>query len=211
MEWKQIPLGVLQTNCYILYNHHKECIIVDPGAEGDKLISFLHNEELLPLSILLTHAHFDHIGAVDDVRNHYKIPVYIHDLEANWLGDASLNGSQLFMNGRSIQTSPADVLLTEEGDLSIGAFTFKIFETPGHSPGSVSFYVKDIDTVFAGDTLFLGSIGRTDLPGGNHHQLLISIQDKLLTLPEGTAVLPGHGPITSVQKEKESNPFLTGI
>lgn len=210
MEWKQIPLGLLQTNCYVLYNQQKDCIIIDPGSEGDKLITYLAKEELQPKAILLTHAHFDHIGAVEEIRKAFKIPVYVHEKEASWLTDPSLNGSQLFLNGRSIIASPADKLLKVEGKLTIDEFTFEIFETPGHSPGSVSFYVKDINTVFAGDTLFQGSIGRTDLPGGSHEQLLNSIEEKLLTLPTETKVLPGHGPTTTIEKEINLNPFLNG-
>jgi len=210
MEWKQIPLGLLQTNCYVLYNQQRNCIIFDPGAEGDKLIAFLAKEELQPQAVLLTHAHFDHIGAVEEIRKAYNVPVYVHEKEASWLTDPSLNGSQLFLNGRSIVASPADILLNEEGEMSIGEFTFEIFETPGHSPGSVSFYVKDINTVFAGDTLFQGSIGRTDLPGGSHEQLLNSIEEKLLTLPAETKVLPGHGPVTNIENEIKFNPFLNG-
>lgn len=210
MEWKQIPLGLLQTNCYVLYNQQKDCIIIDPGSEGDKLITYLAKEELQPKAILLTHAHFDHIGAVEVIRKAFKIPVYVHEKEASWLSDPSLNGSQLFLNGRSIIASPADKLLKVEGKLTIDEFTFEIFETPGHSPGSVSFYVKDINTVFAGDTLFQGSIGRTDLPGGSHEQLLNSIEEKLLILPAETKVLPGHGPTTTIEKEINLNPFLNG-
>jgi len=210
MEWKKIPLGLLQTNCYVLYNQQKECIIFDPGAEGDKLIGYLEKEQLHPQAILLTHAHFDHIGAVDEVRQYYNIPVYVHERESRWLTDPSLNGSQLFMNGRSIIASPPDRIIKEEDVLSIDAFTFKILETPGHSPGSVSYYVKEINTIFAGDTLFQGSIGRTDLPGGNHEQLLNSIEEKLLTLPNDTLVLPGHGPVTTIEKEIQFNPFING-
>lgn len=210
MEWKQIPLGLLQTNCYVLYNLQKECIIFDPGAEGEKLIALLENEKLQPQAVLLTHAHFDHIGAVDDVREFYKIPVYVHEKESEWLTDPSLNGSKLFLNGRSIIVSPTDRVIKDEGTLSIGGFTFEILETPGHSPGSVSFYVEEINTIFAGDTLFQGSIGRTDLPGGNHEQLLNSIEEKLLTLPKEAMVLPGHGPVTQIENEIAFNPFLNG-
>ncbi|MGV3465930.1 MAG: MBL fold metallo-hydrolase [Heyndrickxia sp.] len=210
MEWKQIPLGLLQTNCYVLYNQQKECIIFDPGAEGDKLITILEKEQLHPQAILLTHAHFDHIGAVDEVRQNYNIPVFVHEKEANWLTNPTLNGSQLFLNGRSIVASPADRIIKREETLSIGGFAFKILETPGHSPGSVSFYVNDINTVFAGDTLFQGSIGRTDLPGGDHEQLLNSIEEKLLSLPKETFVLPGHGPVTTIEKEVQLNPFING-
>ncbi|MGD6847241.1 MBL fold metallo-hydrolase [Rossellomorea aquimaris] len=211
MQWKQIPLGPLQTNCYILWNTKNECLVVDPGGEGEKLIQWLENHSLTPLAILLTHAHFDHIGAVDQVRDNYSIPAYIHEKEAKWLLDPALNGSQLFMMGDLIRLKPADYILTNEKHLTIGDFQLELFETPGHSPGSISYYVQESGIVLAGDTLFMGSIGRSDLPGGNHKELLASIHEKLLTLPETTTVLAGHGPETSIEGEMDSNPFLNGF
>lgn len=211
MEWNQIPLGPLQTNCYVLSNKNKACLIFDPGEESEKLSSFIKQKGLKPLAVVLTHAHFDHIGAVDDIREEFGTPVYIHEKEASWLLDPSLNGSQFFRIGKLIKAKPADIIITGEKELSIGEFTFKVFETPGHSPGSVSFYFKEAALVVAGDALFNGSIGRTDLPGGNHRQLLDSIHDKLLTLPEETTVLPGHGPATTIGQEMDSNPFLNGF
>jgi hydroxyacylglutathione hydrolase len=210
MKWQRVPLGPLSTNAYILTNEKKECVVFDPGGDGQKLISILNRQGLKPVAILLTHAHFDHIGAVDEVRNHYGIKVYIHELEKNWLGDSSLNGSRFFM-GNEVRINEADVLLKEEGKLTVGAFTFELFHTPGHSPGSVSFYHEEAEVVFAGDALFAGSIGRTDLPGGNSEQLLSSIHKKLLTLPEETIVLSGHGPETTIQAEMDDNPFLHGF
>jgi hydroxyacylglutathione hydrolase len=210
MEWKQIPLGPLQTNCYILWNDRNKCLIIDPGAEGEKLVNWLNENNLEPLAILLTHAHFDHIGAVDTVRDTYNIPVYIHEKESDWLTDPGLNGSGLFGMG-NIQTRPADTVFTSKKTVTIDDFTLELFETPGHSPGSLSYYVQSEGIVFAGDTLFMGSIGRSDLPGGNHEQLLSSIHDHLLTLPEDTKVLPGHGPTTTVGNEMDGNPFLNGF
>jgi hydroxyacylglutathione hydrolase len=210
MEWKQIPLGPLQTNCYVLWNAQKKCLIVDPGAEGEKLVSWLNENNLKPVAILLTHAHFDHIGAVDTVRDTYKIPVYIDEKESDWLSDPGLNGSGLFGMGK-IEAAPADRIITSENTVNIDDFTLRVFRTPGHSPGSLSYYVQSEGIVFAGDTLFMGSIGRSDLPGGNHQELLSSIHDHLLTLPEETEVLPGHGPATSVGNEMDGNPFLNGF
>ncbi|MGE6259007.1 MBL fold metallo-hydrolase [Heyndrickxia sporothermodurans] len=208
MKWQRIPLGILQTNCYLLVGNNHECIVIDPGDEGDKLLSIINEQKLKPLAILLTHAHFDHIGAVDTLRNAFQIPVYVHKKESEWLTNPALNGSSIFMIGKSVTQEPADELIKNETTLSIGQFQIDVFETPGHSPGSISFYLKELAVIFAGDTLFLNSIGRTDLPGGNHQQLITSIESKLLSLPEETMVLPGHGEETLIKNEKVNNPFL---
>jgi len=210
MKWQPIPLGPLQTNCYII-SKGKSCLIIDPGEEGNKLIQVINNSKLKPQAILLTHAHFDHIGAVDTVRDHFSIPVYIHKKEANWLLDPDLNGSNYFMIGSSITVKKADYFFEREGKMTIGDFEVGIFETPGHTPGSVSFYFEPLQLVATGDALFKSGIGRTDLPGGNEQQLLQSIHKKLLTLPEETLALPGHGPITTIGDEMNSNPFLNGF
>ncbi|MDZ5471011.1 MBL fold metallo-hydrolase (plasmid) [Bacillus sp. 31A1R] len=210
MNWEQIPLGPLQTNCYLLVDSNQSCLIVDPGEEGKKLIAHIQKRKLKPQAIVLTHAHFDHIGAIDDVRDHYQIPVYVHEKEAKWLIDPTLNGSQFFMMG-PIKMRPAEHFLKGEGQVTVGNFSFEVYETPGHSPGSVSLYFKEAGLVVAGDALFQGSIGRTDLPGGNHEQLIKSIHDKLLVLPEETQVLSGHGGITTIGEEMDTNPFLNGF
>ncbi|MFS0861546.1 MBL fold metallo-hydrolase [Fredinandcohnia sp. 179-A 10B2 NHS] len=212
MKWQRIPLGPLQTNAYILTNDKKECVIFDPGGDGKWLVSVLRQQNVKPIAILLTHAHFDHIGAIDDIRNNWSIPIYIHEKEKDWLVDPALNRSSYFMPGHEISVKGEEVhTLQKEGTFIVDSFTFDLFYTPGHSPGSVSFYNKELGVVFSGDALFSGSIGRTDLPGGNHDQLLSSIHSKLLTLPEDTIVLSGHGPETTIEAEMDSNPFLNGF
>lgn len=211
MKWQRIPLGPLQTNSYILSNANKECVIFDPGGDGRRLLALIEKQQLKPIAILLTHAHFDHIGAVDDVRAKWDIPVYVHEKEKEWLTNPSLNGSQFFQMGGEITVKAADHLISSEGIFTVGSFTFTLFHTPGHSPGSLSFYLPELDIVFSGDALFAGSIGRTDLPGGNHDQLLASIHKKLLTLNEETMVLSGHGPETTIGAEMDQNPFLNGF
>jgi|SRR5579875_2230708 len=211
MKWQQIPLGSIQANCYIIERQDRSCLVFDPGGEGKKLINLLNKRGLKPVAILLTHAHFDHIGAVDEVRNFYKIPVYVHKQEEKWLSDPSLNCSQFFTMIEPIQASSADHVINHEGPMTVGDFTFHVYHTPGHSPGSVSYYFAEDGIVISGDALFQGSIGRTDLPGGNQQELLKSIHDKLLTLPEETYVLSGHGPVTTIGEEMDSNPFLNGF
>ncbi|WEG14279.1 MBL fold metallo-hydrolase [Pullulanibacillus sp. KACC 23026] len=208
MKWTQIPLGVFQTNCYVLANESGEALIIDPGDEPEKVNKVIHHEGIKPLAILLTHAHLDHIGAVDVLRDEWKIPVYIHQEESDWLGEPEKNGSLYFEGVEPIKLKPADHVIKGETDRTIGGFRFFVFETPGHSPGSVSFYFADHHVVFSGDALFYGSIGRTDLYGGDAETLLSSIETKLLTLPEETVVAPGHGLETTIGHEKLTNPFL---
>lgn len=212
MKWRQIPLGPLQTNCYVIENDEKEAIIFDPGGDGEAFVQWLNNQGLKPLAILLTHAHFDHIGAVDHVRDAFSCPVYLHENEQDWLMDPIKNRSTNFMGEeQAITVKKADHIIHEERLLTIGSFIFTIFETPGHSPGSVSFYLEKEAIVFSGDALFAQSIGRTDLPGGNQQQLLESIHQKLLELPEETVVACGHGPTTTIGQEMDGNPFLSGF
>ncbi|KIL44393.1 MBL fold metallo-hydrolase [Jeotgalibacillus soli] len=211
MEWIQLPLGPLQTNAYIIYNSDRKCLIIDPGEEAQKIRQFIQKKGLQPQAILLTHAHFDHIGAVDPIRQEYRIPVYLHQAEKKWLSDPSLNGSTFFAGIQPIEVDSADKVFPQSGEISIGDFSFTLLETPGHSPGGVSFYFHKEGFVIVGDTLFEGSIGRTDLPGGKEQELLKSIHNELLTLPEDTYVLPGHGGVTSIAQEMDHNPFINGF
>ncbi|MFJ7826783.1 MBL fold metallo-hydrolase [Psychrobacillus sp. NPDC096623] len=205
------PLGYIQTNCYVVSNSEKQCLIFDPGGEADKIISELHRLKLNPLAILLTHAHFDHIGAVEQVRESFNIPVYIHTAEKKWLVDPAKNGSAKYAEIPSIICSEADFLLNSEPELKIGEFQMELLHTPGHSPGSITYYFKQEDFAIVGDTLFQNSIGRTDLPGGNQAELMKAIHSKLLTLPETTLIYPGHGASTTIEEEMETNPFLNGF
>lgn len=210
LHWKQVPVGPLQENTYLIWNEKKEGLIVDPGSEGERIIQQLNEMNVTPLAVLLTHAHFDHIGAVDTVRDAYNIPVYIHKNEQDWLEDPNKNGSARFPLGQ-ITARKAENIIPGEKTLTIGDFSMEVFETPGHSPGSVSFYFSNSRVVFSGDALFQGSIGRTDLPFGDQELLIQSIHQKLLTLPEDTEVCPGHGPETTIVNEMNMNPFLAGF
>ncbi|WP_079530271.1 MBL fold metallo-hydrolase [Halobacillus hunanensis] len=202
----RLPLGPMATNAYIVYEN-KQALVFDPGGDFDKLHNFISERELNVEAILLTHAHFDHIGAVEEARGAYNAPVYLHDAEADWLPDPALNGSAIFQIG-DIKASRADHSL-EPGMKEIGPFTFEVRHTPGHSPGSVSFVFRKQRFTIGGDTLFQQGIGRTDLPGGNRHELTRSIQDQLFSLRNDMKIYPGHGLPTTVGDEKKSNPFFT--
>lgn len=203
-----LELGPVQTNCFIVKADTKECLIIDPGEEDMQIKSYLDENGLQPLAILLTHAHFDHIGAVDALRDAYAIPVYLHEKEQDWLSEPQLNGSGKYAFIPDVQVRAADHLISTESELEIGPFTPRIIHTPGHSPGSVSFVFQESGFAVVGDTLFRGSIGRTDLVEGSLPTLLKSIRESLLTLPGDFMLYPGHGPETTPDVESKTNPFL---
>ncbi|MEC3883098.1 MBL fold metallo-hydrolase [Halobacillus sp. HZG1] len=201
----RLPLGPIATNAYIIHENHK-ALVVDPGGDFEKLQNYLQERKLDVIAVLLTHAHFDHIGAVDAVRDAYEAPVYIHEKEAEWLGDPQKNGSALFGLGQ-ITARPADYYF-ELGEMQIGDFPFEVRHTPGHSPGSVSFVFRNQRLTIAGDTLFQRGIGRTDLPGGSREVLEKSIREQLFPLRNDMRIFPGHGQPTTIGEEREENPFL---
>lgn len=205
------PLGPIQTNCYIVQNETGHCLIIDPGEEGERIIREIEKGGLTPSAILLTHAHFDHIGAVDEVRDYFNVPVYIHEIENDWLADPSLNGSIKYPGFPNVTNRKADHVLNVEAIMEIGPFTFETRHTPGHSPGSISYIFEQGRFAVVGDTLFQSSVGRTDLPGGDTNTLLASIHNKLLTLDDDFIIYPGHGPATTPGREKDTNPFLNGF
>ena len=206
-------LGPVQTNCYIVSNKEKECIIFDPGEEGDKLVKEIRGNGLKPLAIFLTHAHFDHIGAVDRLRNEFKIPLYIHEAEVSWLNDPMKNGSGKYAELPNYVVAPPaeEHIIRNEQTCTLGTFVFDAVFTPGHSPGSISYIFREDGFAIVGDTLFERSVGRTDLIGGSTKVLLQSINNKLLTLDDETYIYPGHGSFTTPKAEKEHNPFLNGF
>lgn len=207
LEINNMQLGPLGTNCYIVYNN-KSALIIDPGGEANKIIAFLQQNKLTAEAILLTHAHFDHIGAVEALRTNLGLDVYLHQAEVDWLGNPHLNRSAYYP-GEKIITNQAERVLIP-GKLQIGSFTFEVIHTPGHSPGSVSFVFEE-GFVISGDVLFQQGIGRTDLPGGDMAQLESSIRNYLYQLNDSVVVYPGHGPKTTIKDEKKNNPFFPAL
>ncbi|GGP12761.1 MBL fold metallo-hydrolase [Oceanobacillus neutriphilus] len=207
MEIIAMPVGLVQANCYIVYKkEEKDALIIDPGGEPEKIMEAVEKNELNVKAILLTHAHFDHIGGLDSVQKYTDAPVYLHKTEWSWLGEPRLNGSAKLM-GEPITAQEADKELTE-GTLEVGGFTINTLHTPGHSPGSISFVFSKENFAVCGDVLFQQGIGRTDLVDGDINVLENSIRNKLYHLPDDLTILPGHGPATTVGYEKKNNPFF---
>ncbi|OQY07627.1 MAG: hypothetical protein B6I25_01240 [Planctomycetales bacterium 4572_13] len=206
-----IALGDYQTNCFCVRQNEEtsDCLIIDPGMEAAPLVQMLKKNDYIPVDILLTHGHADHIGGVELIRQHWPdVRVAISKDDATMLTSPAENLS--LMAGTMVQAQPAEILLdSEDTDYEAAGLRFKILHTPGHTPGGICLYAADEGILFAGDTLFAGSIGRSDFPGGNHRILIDMIRQKLLTLPEQTTVYTGHGPATTIGNEKTSNPFLT--
>ncbi len=204
MQIQQIPTGPIQENCYLIWQQ-QDLLIIDPGADAHLLKEQIKKTAAQPLAILLTHTHYDHIGAVEELRAFYNIPVYVSPLENNWLANPLLNLSSRHPELGGIVVQPAEHELELRG-YKIGSIEFQVVATPGHSHGSLSFIFEDF--VVSGDALFKGSIGRTDLHTGNLEQLIESIQTQLFTLPDHYEVFPGHGEPTTIAWEKQTNPFF---
>lgn len=203
-----MPVGELAANCYIVYcGNTRKAAVIDPGADGQLILNRIQYEGLDVEHILLTHGHFDHIGAVKFLKEQLGAPVAVHSGDAQALTDASRNLSA-FM-GEPVVQVPPDILLQEGDIITFGDIRMGVLHTPGHSEGSVCFVVKSpVKAVFTGDTLFQGSIGRSDFPGGSYDQLISSIRDKLLVLDDDYAIYPGHGAKSTVGVERNDNPFI---
>ncbi|NSL89068.1 MBL fold metallo-hydrolase [Chitinophaga sp. Mgbs1] len=210
IEIQQFTFGPLQENTYLLINGKKECIIIDPGCyfqdERKELLQYIQTEGLNVTRLLNTHCHFDHIFGNKLVADTYNVRPEIHEKDQVVLDNSQAVG---VMYNLPFDPSPMPGRYLQEGEkIAFGEHELEVLFTPGHSPGSVSFYCADQRFVIGGDVLFYQSIGRTDLPGGSHMTLLRSIREQLFVLPDDVRVFPGHGPATTVGFEKKYNPFL---
>jgi hydroxyacylglutathione hydrolase len=200
-----------QENTYVLYNDKKQCWIIDPGmydaAELSHFTDYIQDNMLLPQAIINTHTHLDHIFGVPALMERYNIPFGIHEMDKPVLNGAAGSAALFGFDFRTIPQPGFFIPHNEKLDLA--GDQLNVLFVPGHSPGSIAFYYAPGNWVIAGDALFSGSIGRTDLPGGNHNQLITSIKTQLFSLPDNTTVFSGHGPATTINNEKNFNPFLT--
>lgn len=205
IEIQGMTTGPVEANCYFIYND-EAMIIVDPGEDAERIKAKVEEIGRKPVGILLTHTHYDHIGALEEIRETYQIPVSVHPLEQSWLQDDKLNLSGLRPMA-SIVCQPAEVEL-EEKEYEMGGMRFEVLYTPGHSHGGVSFVFPEDKFVVTGDALFAGSVGRTDLPTGDMETLLAGIQSNLFTLPEDYTIYPGHRGPSTIGFEMAHNPFF---
>lgn len=198
---KAIPVGMYQANCYIIIDEEsKECAVIDPGADSSRIEMVLDNLNVKPTIILLTHGHFDHVGAVEKIAEKFNIPFYIDKKDEEMI-DKKIDVFGKISKANGYLEDGETIKLTKNLEA-------KCIETPGHTPGGMCFLIGDC--LFTGDTLFREGIGRSDLQGGNSAVLIKSINSKILTLSNNIAVYPGHGPSSSVKHERERNPYLAG-
>ena len=209
-QLKSFTFNPVQENTYLLYNEHKECIIIDPGCyyehEKEELKSFINLNKLQPKFLLNTHCHLDHVFGNKFIAEEYKLTLNTHLLEKEILEMAPASG---LMFNLPFDNYQGDVIYLKEGDvISLGDDELEVIHAPGHSPGSVCFYCQKKNFLIGGDVLFQNSIGRTDLPYGDHDALIKNIKEKLFKLPPDVTVYPGHGPETTIGSEIEGNPYL---
>lgn len=206
MKIDHFVVGPVQTNCYFVTNiKKKEMIIIDPGACAKQLAKKVDESGAKPVAILLTHGHFDHATDAKALADRYGIKIYIHEADKATLDDPQLNVS--YMMGQS-KTFYADVFLKDKQEIDIAGFHIVVLHTPGHTPGGCCYYFPYEDVIFTGDSLFCGSIGRTDFKGGSMSDLVRTVKEKIMTLPERTEVYPGHNDTTTIENERMYNPYL---
>lgn len=206
MRMSKLVVGPVATNCYIVSDENtKEAFIIDPGAEPERIIDKVKETGVSVKAILLTHGHFDHISAVNELKREFGVDVYIGQEDADLMADMELNVSYMFGMPYAAR---ADKILLDGDVLEIAGFSIKVLFTPGHTKGGICFYLEKENVAFSGDTIFQQSVGRTDFPTGSARVLSESIKNKLFILPEDLQLFPGHGDSTTVGYEKKYNMFL---
>ena len=207
MILETFPVGPLQCNCTILGDEQAgEAIVIDPGEEIGRIQKRLAAHGLKLKQILVTHGHIDHIGGALKLKRLTGAPIYLNEGDLEQL--ALMQEQASWVGVETPETAPPDESLADGMTVGLDAYPAKVLHTPGHTQGSVSLHFAPLKLLVAGDTLFAGSIGRTDLPGGNYEQIIDSIRTRLLALPDETKVMPGHGPASTIGRERRSNPFL---
>lgn len=206
MRMCRLVVGSLATNCYIVSNENtKEAVIIDPGAQAERIMNAVKEKQFQVKAILLTHGHIDHIQAVNELKEAYGVDVYVGEEEADVVKDTQKNLSMMF--GMPYVTK-GDCLVKEGDILSLAGFTIKVLFTPGHTKGGVCYYFEPEGALFSGDTIFQGSVGRSDFPTGSARTLSDSIKEKIFTLPDDIQIFPGHGDSTVVSYERQYNMFV---
>ena len=206
IEIKSMTLGMVATNCYIIINkENKEALLVDPADNALRISNVIQENGCTLKAILLTHGHFDHIMALNDLKKRYNVPVYAHEEEEDVLKQSSLNLSGSI---GQIYTTQADVYVKDGEHLKLAGLDVIVLYTPGHTKGGVCYYFPEEKVLMSGDTLFHCSIGRTDFPTGSMSQLVRSVKEQLFVLPDDVQVYPGHDSVTSIGYEKQYNPFF---
>jgi glyoxylase-like metal-dependent hydrolase (beta-lactamase superfamily II) len=201
---KRIPAGVYAANCYILIDEDSnECAVIDPGGDGEELVELINSLGIKPKFILLTHGHMDHTGAVGNIQEEFNVPAHIHKKDWDFINNGEFMFGPLRYKGKTVSINDN---IVEGKTFEFGKYNINCIETPGHTPGGACFIVDE--KLFTGDTLFMRSVGRTDLSGGSFTTLIQSIKEKLLVLNEAVTVYPGHGPQTTIKYERENNPFI---
>ncbi len=206
MELKSLTTGPLQQICYLLWNDPQRTLVIDPGAEAERIARFIKDRDLTIAAFICTHGHTDHIGALADLHGFFPAPILIHSLDLSWAFEPVNHLSPI--HGVPERPINADYVPLEDAEKwPCDLPAFQCIETPGHTPGSCCLFFSEEQLLISGDTLFRGTYGRTDLPGGNPHEMKNSLQ-KLKQLPDTTRVYPGHGPDTTIGIEKATNPFF---
>lgn len=205
-----IPVGAIEANCYLLFDRKsKSAFVIDPGGDAALIKETLKGNGLKIAYIVNTHAHFDHVSANTELKEATGAPIALHGDDVGLLVEAHEHAA-IWGVKISAQSGP-DVIMKDGEKLQAGSVTLDVLHTPGHTPGGVCLYYKDAGVLFTGDTLFAGSIGRTDLEGGSSGALLKSIKNRLLPLGDNVIILPGHGPASTIGEEKEHNPFVANM